>query len=232
MRKAKCSGESPCKRCVVRGLVCEYIGERKVRGSVKNRSRRGSVRDRSASDASTVSTASTSATSDDPVPSSPDMSAFSDLAQDMSSLSAFEKPRSMSLHIGMESTIYHRRRSTASDASDSGSCSSSEGISGGFLSLPDANASTLLSRRRAQSLSSPILTPRPMHAAARSAGTMPPSPLGQWTPMTLAYPESQDFRFGNPPLLHGNYLEEVTPRVDQAQQAWIETSAVNPFPEY
>lgn len=36
IRKAKCSGEQPnCKRCLSRGLICEYAPERKMRGPNK-----------------------------------------------------------------------------------------------------------------------------------------------------------------------------------------------------
>ncbi|KAI0762313.1 hypothetical protein C8Q74DRAFT_142303 [Fomes fomentarius] len=36
-RKAKCSGDQPCQRCVSRGLQCEYAPERKMRGPNKNK---------------------------------------------------------------------------------------------------------------------------------------------------------------------------------------------------
>ncbi|KAF9526800.1 hypothetical protein CPB83DRAFT_908151 [Crepidotus variabilis] len=42
-RKAKCSGEHPfCKRCLTRGLVCEYAKEGRVRGPNKPKTRSGS----------------------------------------------------------------------------------------------------------------------------------------------------------------------------------------------
>ncbi|KAI1785563.1 hypothetical protein LXA43DRAFT_899486 [Ganoderma leucocontextum] len=39
IRKAKCSGETPCKRCLDKGLQCEYAPERKMRGPNKNKRR-------------------------------------------------------------------------------------------------------------------------------------------------------------------------------------------------
>ncbi|RPD56325.1 hypothetical protein L227DRAFT_566174 [Lentinus tigrinus ALCF2SS1-6] len=37
IRKAKCTGDSPCSRCLSRGLQCEYAPERKMRGPNKNK---------------------------------------------------------------------------------------------------------------------------------------------------------------------------------------------------
>ncbi|RDX45011.1 hypothetical protein OH76DRAFT_1457770 [Lentinus brumalis] len=37
IRKAKCTGETPCSRCLSRGLQCEYAPERKMRGPNKNK---------------------------------------------------------------------------------------------------------------------------------------------------------------------------------------------------
>ncbi|KAI0716125.1 hypothetical protein C8T65DRAFT_726339 [Cerioporus squamosus] len=42
IRKAKCTGETPCSRCLSRGLQCEYAPERKMRGPNKNKRGDGS----------------------------------------------------------------------------------------------------------------------------------------------------------------------------------------------
>ncbi|CAL1697123.1 unnamed protein product [Somion occarium] len=61
IRKAKCSGETPCQRCRSRGLTCEYAPERKMRGP--NKVKRKSVVD--AASARRASVASSGSSSDD-----------------------------------------------------------------------------------------------------------------------------------------------------------------------
>lgn len=73
-RKAKCSGERPCQRCVNRGLHCEYAPERKMRGPNKVKRVKGSsVESRgTARRASVASSVATTSSEDEPhAPGSP-----------------------------------------------------------------------------------------------------------------------------------------------------------------
>ncbi|PIL29993.1 transcription factor [Ganoderma sinense ZZ0214-1] len=69
IRKAKCTGDNPCRRCMEKGLKCEYAPERKMRGPNKNKRKATLPQKRStaspaASDCAKPSSASTPASSD------------------------------------------------------------------------------------------------------------------------------------------------------------------------
>ncbi|GJE89427.1 Zn(II)2Cys6 transcription factor [Phanerochaete sordida] len=65
-RKAKCSGERPCARCVTRGLHCEYAPERKMRGPNKVKRARAPAAPGAARRASIASSAATTSSEDEP----------------------------------------------------------------------------------------------------------------------------------------------------------------------
>ncbi|KAF8884153.1 hypothetical protein BD779DRAFT_793751 [Infundibulicybe gibba] len=98
-RKAKCSGEHPsCKRCINRGLVCEYAKEGRVRGPNKVKSRSGTLSDDSRI-ASRGRTASSNETADIEQPGFPDMKVMQ-LYDRRMSLPTQLTPRRHSLSLG------------------------------------------------------------------------------------------------------------------------------------
>ncbi|KAF8961143.1 hypothetical protein BDZ97DRAFT_1226399 [Flammula alnicola] len=67
-RKAKCSGEHPsCKRCITRGLICEYAKEGRVRGPNKPKPKNGATSSPSGS-ASIASTVTSRSKNNDTTP--------------------------------------------------------------------------------------------------------------------------------------------------------------------
>ncbi|TRM55901.1 hypothetical protein BD626DRAFT_270450 [Schizophyllum amplum] len=103
VRKAKCSGDHPsCKRCMARGLACEYAKEGRTRGPNKTKKQNNSDGPATIAGPSKDAAASRSA-SKPPTPSTPPMNVVNHLHKEVNkrmSLPTLPRPHRLSLSMG------------------------------------------------------------------------------------------------------------------------------------